>query len=146
MNTLQNIIFTGREKNMEKRCSRKLFVIAVLCLLLNMAMTIHVAAETVSANEVKAERVLQETSGGETEILYSGMSGDLEWTIDENGLLTITGEMDPYCGRYSGWLEYRDSIITAKVSVVGTEDLMKKCFGDAKNWKRLISPDQIRVL
>ena len=113
---------------MEKRCSRKLFVIAVLCLLLNMAMTIHVAAETVSANEVKAERVSQETSGGEAEILYSGMSGDLEWTIDENGLLTITGEMDPYCGRYSGWLEYRDSIITAKVSVVGTEDLMNKMF------------------
>jgi surface protein len=50
-------------------------------------------------------------------ILYSGIDGDLTWTIDENGLLTVTGN-----GNYVGtpaWYEYRDYIKSGKIQVTG---------------------------
>lgn len=46
------------------------------------------------------------------EIVYSGKSGDLDWTIDTEGCLTITGNGDyDYDGREDGysvpkWCEY----------------------------------------
>ena len=44
-------------------------------------------------NDVYAN--VAETSG--TEILYSGVSGDLNWKIDSNGKLTISGSGDYIC-------------------------------------------------
>lgn len=54
---------------------------------------------------------------------YSGKDGDLTWSIDSNGLLTVTGSGD-YEGKYTynnwkmpEWLTYRSDIKTAKVQV-----------------------------
>lgn len=60
-------------------------------------------------------------------IVHSGKSGDLDWSIDSDGLLTISGTGD-YAfdghnreGEHESpkWTEYRDEIVTAKVTVSG---------------------------
>ena len=72
----------------------------------------------------------------ETTILYSGTSGDLDWSIDSDGLLTISGEgnykenSEDYEGAPK-WCDYRSSIKTAKVNVSGitsTRMMFYMCF------------------
>lgn len=63
------------------------------------------------------------------EIVYSGKSGDLDWTIDTEGCLTITGNGDyDYDGREDGysvpkWCEYGEyHIKKAVIDVKGITD------------------------
>ncbi|MBE5881851.1 MAG: BspA family leucine-rich repeat surface protein [Lachnospiraceae bacterium] len=129
------------------------------------AMVTSVNAQTVSGNTVSEETVSEDTSVevvDETEeesqeenksedvvseevsaegatIKYSGKSGDLDWSIDYNGLLTITGEGDydtitmegnyivagKECTDLYGphWIQHYSEIKSAKVSVTGITDM-----------------------
>lgn len=51
-------------------------------------------------------------------ILYSGVDGALTWSIDKNGLLTVTGSGN-YTGALPKWTnnDYRNSIISAVIKV-----------------------------
>ena len=68
------------------------------------------------------------------EIIYSGVSGDLEWNIDREGTLTITGEGD-YELRETNqhrpeWCDYENDIVSAKVDVRGitsTNSMFEGC-------------------
>ena len=68
------------------------------------------------------------------ETVHSGKSGNLEWTIDSDGLLTVTGEGN-YDVRYfqehsPEWCDYGDEIKSAKVKVSGitsTSSMFKDC-------------------
>lgn len=55
----------------------------------------------------------------DAEILYSGKDGDLNWSIDSNGLLTISGVGDwgSETGVMPEWSNYSDKIISASVNV-----------------------------
>lgn len=55
----------------------------------------------------------------DAEILYSGKDGDLNWSIDSNGLLTISGVGDwgSEDGVMPKWSNYNDKIISASVNV-----------------------------
>lgn len=60
----------------------------------------------------------------ETIILYSGKSGDLDWSIDSDGLLTITGKGDyelvydeAWDTYKTAWSYYEDKITSAKINV-----------------------------
>ncbi len=74
-------------------------------------------AETVSENNIENTIQVVNDNAVDSEsarVLYSGVDGDLTWSIDSDGLLTISGE-----GDYSTteWLEYADEIISATVIV-----------------------------
>ena len=62
---------------------------------------------------------------GKEVIIYKGTDVDLEWTIDTNGHLLITGEGD-YAPRSenskTGWLAYADKIKKATVKVEGIKN------------------------
>ena len=83
-----------------------------------------VPVKCVSENTIAQEEITAEGSS----ILYSGKSGDLDWSIDSDGLLLIKGTGD-YAFDYSynntyytdcpGWIEYHDEIVKAKVEVTG---------------------------
>ena len=68
------------------------------------------------------------------EIIHSGVSGDLEWNIDSEGILTITGEGD-YELRETNqhrpeWCDYENDIVSAKVDVRGitsTNSMFEGC-------------------
>lgn len=61
----------------------------------------------------------QADAAANSNVKYSGKSQDLEWSIDNDGKLTITGSGDYDKDlRYSnGWLRHRSDIITAEVNV-----------------------------
>ncbi len=58
-------------------------------------------------------------SAQSAEILYSGTDGDLDWSIDSNGHLEVTGNGDlSYADSYAPeWCEYSEQILTATVVV-----------------------------
>ena len=82
--------------------------------------------ESVSANFVlEQENKISEnsvlamndgTSADQEAAEYSGTDGDLTWSIDADGLLTVTGKGD-YDGRYPDWFPYGEDIKTAYVNV-----------------------------
>ena len=70
-----------------------------------------------------------EEAGGNTsrstEVMYSGTDGDLEWSIDKNWHLTVTGE--GYPEEYDGWdnpwgetqwMQYCEKIVSADIDVM----------------------------
>ncbi len=91
---------------------------------------------------VHAENVPAE----KTTVLYSGVDGDLTWSIDADGHLSVTGNGD-YKGSYTNvagnntyvpkWYEYRDEIKTAAFDISGmtnATNLLCMC-------KKLVSVD-----
>ncbi len=81
------------------------------------------AEEMVSANFISEEETERAASAAKQEKVdaempaegYSGIDGDLEWTIDSAGFLTVKGE-----GDFDGtpdWLAYNEEIKYAKVNV-----------------------------
>ena len=102
-----------------------------LCLLSAVSVSAKETEQTVSANSqeisVSADTVeISDTSDldADATIVYSGKDGALDWSIDSNGLLTISGT-----GNYTGkqfeymtlpqWYEYKDTIKSAVVRVGG---------------------------
>ena len=89
--------------------------------------------EEQAENETDGEKVETDTdieSALEAEILYSGKDGDLDWSIDSEGLLTISGVGDWEREYTPEWCDYGDMIITAKIAVSGitsTEDMFREC-------------------
>ena len=74
----------------------------------------------------------------ETTILYSGISGDLNWSIDSNGLLTISGEGDykldyrpsvMYSDCVPKWVKYEEEIQEARINVKGITSLRYMFYG-----------------
>jgi surface protein len=58
-------------------------------------------------------------------IVASGADGNLTWTLDSDGLLTISGTGDfsrDQNGNFNLWGDYRNSITSAKVDVTGMTD------------------------
>ena len=79
-------------------------------------------AESASENTIAQEELTAEGAS----ILYSGKSGDLDWSIDEDGLLTISGVGDyEHDGNAADgcstpkWCDCSESIKSAKVNVSG---------------------------
>lgn len=85
----------------------------ILSIVLSLCMTFALIPE----NAVKISAA---------EIIASGTSRDLEWTIDSDGLLTITGE-GAFSPSANGpeWLDYADYIKSAQVNVRGITDTMQ---------------------
>lgn len=81
--------------------------------------------ETISANfvlseeaEVSVHKVFkedEEVAPEKSAIVYSGTDGNLEWSIDSEGLLTVEGKGDYEDS--ADWLSYRSYIETAYVNV-----------------------------
>ena len=80
---------------------------------------------SVSASEAMSSEVNETTNDDSEEIIdnntaasivYSGKDGALSWTIDSNGLLTVSGngDYDSWCPE---WTNYADSIKTADINV-----------------------------
>jgi len=68
-------------------------------------------------NEVE-EKVLNEEKPEEAAILYSGTDGALDWSIDENGLLMITGNGDRDLNNtIPQWCLHSSSIKEAKLNI-----------------------------
>ena len=79
------------------------------------------AAENITEKENENSELNEVENGSSTErtaeepeILYSGKDGNLDWSIDENGLLIITGDGD-YISK--DWLVYASNIKEAKITV-----------------------------
>ena len=111
-----------------------------LCLLPVASVSAKETEQTVSANSqeitVSADTVeISDTSDldADATIVYSGKDGALDWSIDSNGLLTISGTGD-YTGKefeiivgtdfsykmtLPQWYEYKETIKSAVVRVVG---------------------------
>ena len=95
--------------------------------------------EEQAENEPDGDNVETDTnidSDSEAEVLYSGKDGNLNWSIDADGLLTISG-----VGDYEGknfeesfqklpqWYEYRSDIRSAEVSVSGIKSTAYMFYG-----------------
>ena len=68
-------------------------------------------------------------------ILYSGVSGDLQWSIDEDGLLSIWGHGD-YEDK-PGWLEYKEMIKASTINITSITST-KGMFYDCRNIEYII--------
>ena len=104
------------------------------CAEVNAATREQVAAKDISSNTVVV------VSDNTVPILYSGKSGDLDWSIDANGLLKVNGTGD-YGEVYDGedigapsWLTYSDVVTSAKISVKGMTNTYNM-FAFCKNMK-----------
>ncbi len=116
---------------------KAMFLAGVLMFESIFASVVPVAAQTISENEVteeisksknlqvQEEKVLPENAT----IKYSGTDGKLDWSLDENGHLTISGN-----GDYEGeptWLSHKSEIISATVTVTNitsTYKMFYNCF------------------
>ena len=119
-----------------------------LCLLPVASVSAKETEQTVSANSqeitVSADTVeISDTTDldADATIVYSGKDGALDWSIDSNGLLTISGT-----GNYTGkgfvigsgiyalpqWYEYKETIKSAVVKVSGITKT-SKMFYDCSN-------------
>ncbi len=86
----------------------------------------NVESET---TDIEVENVESETAVAEEDIAsetatekYSGTDGALDWSIDTEGHLTVSGNGDYVKREYSsetGWLAYKDEIKSATVNVTG---------------------------
>lgn len=74
----------------------------------------------------------------DVEILYSGKDGDLNWSIDSNGLLTISGVGDwgSEDGVMPKWSNYSDKIISASVNVKDITNT-SSMFGDCNKLEEI---------
>ncbi len=74
----------------------------------------------------------------DAEILYSGKDGDLNWSIDSNGLLTISGVGDwgSEDGVMPKWSNYSDKIISASVNVKDITNT-SSMFGDCNKLEEI---------
>ena len=120
-----------------------------LCLLPAVSVSAKETEQTVSANSqeisVSADTVeISDTTDldADATIVYSGKDGALDWSIDSNGLLTISGTGD-YTGKEfevgSGsnayektlpqWYEYKDAIKSATVKVDGITETSEMFYG-----------------
>ena len=122
----------------------KVIFIAVILAFGSMAVGfVPISVQAVSENTVKKEVMpapaTDEVTPEKATIKYSGVDGDLSWSIDTDGLLTITGTGDytndyiegpftingiEYDSLYGPeWIEYYSEIKTAKVSVTDINDM-----------------------
>lgn len=102
----------------------------VLLGMLAMAAVIGMLPVNVLAQPLDAvvEEVEPQVSGNTTEdelwIMKEGIINDVTWTIDENGLLKITGSGDfQTAADYPRWCDYSHLIKKAEVNVEGLTDM-----------------------
>lgn len=82
------------------------------------------------------------------EILYSGKSGDLNWTIDIEGCLTISGSGDyEFDGKAGGWTvpawcarAYNSDLVTSAVVDVQGITTCRRMFLHCENLQQIVVP------
>ncbi|MCD7982235.1 MAG: hypothetical protein LUF32_08005 [Clostridiales bacterium] len=92
--------------------------------------------EGTESESVDGEDGVVTAASSDAEILFSGTSGDLDWSIDENGLLTISGTGDYACDSVYGtdapaWCDYGDYVTSAVVNVseiTSTSNMFFYCY------------------
>lgn len=80
-----------------------------------------VNAQTVSENSVVTSSDIVQTPENAS-VKYSGTDGDLTWSIDTAGFLSVTGTGE-FENIQPAWTEFATEIKTAKVSVTGISSL-----------------------
>ena len=106
-------------------------------------------------NETWTEAVMQNYGGTITweeapasTILYSGTCGEnLTWTLDDAGLLTIsgTGAMEDYSSGGSPWFDYRANIITLVIES-GVTRVGTYAFEGCRNLTNISLPDCLTII
>ena len=120
---------------MKKKVLKTLITVFLVALVMFVTPIYVVHAENVPAEK--------------TTVLYSGVDGDLTWSIDADGHLSVTGNGD-YKGTYTNvaganqtvpnWYEYRDQIKTATLNISGIKNAtFLLCWS-----KQLVSVDMSR--
>ena len=121
MNCCIAIVTKGGKSVKKKELLKKGISVGLACMLsINMAVP-TIAEEQIEQvpNMAYAEEINNESNDvveSDVEILHSGVSGDLEWKIDSNWKLTISGSGDYACdykrdNRFvPGWCEYAEKI------------------------------------
>ncbi len=96
-------------------------------------------------NEWLADAAIHFNSAGpDTEIIASGNCGEnLTWTLDENGILTITGSgaMTDFTG-ISPWYIYRTQITSVQMDP-GVTTIGKSAFSGFENLESVVLPDSV---
>ena len=98
-------------------------------------------AEEKEESEVNSTVIEENGDESDAEILHSGVSGDLEWQIDSNGKLSISGEGDYACDcNYNGiytpeWCKYAQDIRKVDLKDLDTLSMtsMQSMFAFFKN-------------
>ncbi len=98
-------------------------------------------AEEKEESEVNSTVIEENGDESDIEILHSGISGDLEWQIDSNGKLSISGEGDYACDcNYNGiytpeWCKYAQDIRKVDLKDLDTLSMtsMQSMFAFFKN-------------
>lgn len=114
----------------KKRRLKGNFVLLLFCVIL---MMLSGTAGIVFADDVYLEEASEN-------IKYSGKSGDVNWTIDADGLLTITGsgEVLSEGKTVPAWYIYRSMIKKAKVNLSGKIANCQKMFYSCSNLEDII--------
>ena len=105
------------------------------------------SAEDDATQEEQEQMIAEEFSNTdrfEAELVASGISGMLGWTLDRNGLLTISGEgqmNDFTIASNADWLAYRDSI--KRVWISDATSIGKLSFQYCQNLAEIHIPDSV---
>lgn len=105
---------------MKKKLATLLMTIAAV-----VGLSVTQAFAQPAASGTQAEpQVSGNTTEDELGIMQEGMINDVKWSIDENGLLKITGSGEFQTGAdYPRWCEYSHLIKKAEVNVEGLTDM-----------------------
>ncbi|MCR4748302.1 MAG: BspA family leucine-rich repeat surface protein, partial [Lachnospiraceae bacterium] len=81
-----------------------------------------------SSEEDSAEETVSDNQVSEEGLFVSGSYGNVTWSIDGKGTLTVSGtgnayEVDEDGVGYAPWLDYMDNIYSAKVTLTGATSL-----------------------
>lgn len=91
--------------------------------------TEHIVEEDTSVCEETSQ---PEAEQGADDVLYSGTDGDLQWTIDVDGHLVISGQGNYDIYYVNSWKQYGEEIRSATVNVTGITSIYGM-FEDCEN-------------
>ncbi len=95
-----------------------------------------IAKNTSDATEENGDAEESEESGDEFTLPYSDNDGNIAWTIDENGKMTIspiadTAAMEDYDGNSAPWKDYKEQITSVVfedgITKIGKDAFNEKC-------------------
>lgn len=123
---------------MKGQIKKTISILLTACLLLSVLAIIPVSAET------------NETASTDTAIEASGVTGDCTWTIDKDGVLTISGEgaMADYDWEkkdFAPWYDVKDTI-TALVIEDGVTNVGNSAFFECDNIETAIIGEGVTVI